>query len=200
MSKCYEDFFHSDSWQNGCPNWLNPPPPCPHLSAFSWHPPAPLECGRHTWKPLTCLHVLYAYPPPRGWGNSRIEHIPYSLFFPFMLLNLNRRGCRSRAALSGVLLLSSAFCCVLRTASLKRSDVGGHLMRRQTEHEVSARVAKWKVKNDGKREEEARGAGVTDTMRKVELSQTYTTFTYSAVQINVVKGCVIAVLVHGTFD
>ena len=58
------------------------------------------------------------------------------------------------------------------------------------------------MKNDGKREEEARGAGggVTDTMRKVELSQTYTTFTYSAVQINVVKGCVIAVLVHGTFD
>ena len=60
------------------------------------------------------------------------------------------------------------------------------------------------MKSEKRREKGGRGAGgrggVTDTMRKVELSQTYTTFTYSAVQINVVKGCVIAVLVHGTFD
>ena len=64
-----------------------------------------------------------------------------SLFSPFLLLDFTLpRRCRCLAALSGVLLLSSAFCYVLRTAGLKRWDVGGHLMRRQTEHEV--RVAK----------------------------------------------------------
>ena len=58
MSKCYEAFFHSDSWQNGRPNWLNPAsPPRLHLSAFSW-PPSPLECGRHIRKPLTSINHI----------------------------------------------------------------------------------------------------------------------------------------------